>query len=489
TREMERQESELRLLEERENRYREQMLQNERRLAQLASEIERLNKNKEAYARELHLKRESLAAEKESYSRLLQKREQLEKEFLTGDVEEQQQRLYRAVARQKGIQASLEELQQQEERLSRRRAALLQEETSLAGEAAQLRSREEELASAAGEARERAAEVAAQAAAIERRLEELNRELESLLQEEQRCREEIGGAASRLQLLRDQEAGLSGYYRGVREIIQNRASLPGIVGPVVDLISVEERFLRAIEAALGAALQYIVVDNEKAALEAIRFLKERKLGWCTFLPLDTIRPVESGLERYPGWRRLEGVFGRASELVQVDPAYEKVVRYLLGSILICRDLKAATEAARAVNYSCRIITLEGDMINPGGAIRGGSMPRRSAGLPLGRRREIEELERALESLHKKRRSWEEQIAGVRQRIEQAAAEAAVLQQKQAELAGDLRKAEKAAEENATALRILEQRRQNTAAALRELDAEMEELLGRRKALKADEKSC
>lgn len=487
-REMERQESELRLLEERESRYREQMLQNERRLAQLASEIERLDKNRDAYARELQLKRESLAAEKERYRLLLQERERLEKEFLTGEVEEQQ-RLYQAVARQKGIQASLEELQQQEERISRRREALSQEEASLGAEEARLDSRQEELLSAAREARERTMAAAEQVAAVERRLEELNRELEGLRQEEQRCREETGAVKSRLQLLREQEAGLSGYYRGVREIIQNRDSLPGIVGPVVDLISVEERFLRAIEAALGAALQYIVVDNEKAALEAIRFLKEKKLGWCTFLPLDTILPLESGLERYPGWRRLEGVFGKASDLVQVDPAYEKVVRYLLGSILICRDLKAATAAARTINYSCRIITLEGDMINPGGAIRGGSMPRRSAGLPLGRRREIEELERALESLHKKQRSWEEQIAGVRQKIAQAAAEAAALRQKQAELAGALRKAEQAVEENATSLRLLKQRRQDAAAARREVEAEAEELLRRREALLAEERSC
>ena len=77
--------------------------------------------------------------------------------------------------------------------------------------------------------------------------------------------------------------------------------------------------------------------------------------------------------------------------VKVEPAYQKVATYLLGSILICHDLKVASEAARLTRYRCRIISLEGDLINPGGAIRGGSMPRRSAGLPLGRRREIEAL--------------------------------------------------------------------------------------------------
>ena len=114
----------------------------------------------------------------------------------------------------------------------------------------------------------------------------------------------------------------------------------------------------------------------------------------TFAP-DTIRTAESRLERHPGWRRLEDVFGKASELVEIDRAYDQVAHYLLGSILICRHLKAAAEAARIINYSCRVISLDGDLINPGGAIRGGSMPRRSAGQPLGRRREIETLKRQL----------------------------------------------------------------------------------------------
>ncbi len=489
SREMERQENELRLLEERESRYREQITQGERRLEQLAAVINRLNGEEESSTLELHSKREALAKEKESYDLLRQKMEQFEKGFLTGDVEARQQKLYRAAAGQKGIIAALEELRQQEERLKRRHEALLREKAALDGEAALLSSGQEELSSAAATAEKRAAAAAAQAAAADRRMEKLKEELAALLQEEQRCHVDIGGVKSRLQLLRDQEAGLGGYYRGVREIIQNRANLAGVIGPVVDLISVENRFLRAIEAALGPALQYIVVETEATALEAIRFLKEKNLGWCTFLPLDTIRPSESGLERFAEWRRLKGVFGKASDLVETDPAYEKVVHYLLGQILICSDLKVATEAARLINYSCRIISLEGDLINPGGAIRGGSMPRRSAALPLGRRREIEELERELESLHKTKDAWEEKIAERKGEIGETASESAALRRKQEELAGALRAAEKSLEESSSAVRVLEQRREDTATALQELDREVEELLERREALTLKEQSC
>ncbi len=489
SREMERQENELRLLEERENHCREQITRSEQRLEQLAAAIGRLSGEKESGARELHAKREAAAAEEESCRLLQDKMKRFEAEFSAGDVEQQQQRLYRAAARRRGLESALEETGQQAERLNRRHEALLRDEEALAKEAALLDTRHGELTTAAGGAEKNAAKVVAQLAAAEGRLEKLRGELPPLQQEEQRCREELGGLKSRLQLLRDQEAGLSGYYRGVREIIQNRGSLSGIVGPVVDLITVEKRFQRAIEAALGPALQYIVVDSEGAALEAIRFLKERKLGWCTFLPLDTIRLAETKLERFPAWRSLEDVYGKASDLVEVKPAYEKVASYLLGSILICRDLKAATVAARLINYSCRIISLEGDLINPGGAIRGGSMPPRSAGLPLGRRREIEDLERELALLHKKKQTWEEKIAGLKEQIEKAASEAAALRRDQAESAGDLQAAEKALGECATAARILKQRREGTAASLRELEKELAELSARRKNLAAEEQSC
>lgn len=489
SREMERQENELRLLEERENHCREQISRSEQRLEQLAATIRRLGDEKESGARELQAKREAIAGEKENCRLLQEKMEQFEADFSAGDVERQQQRLYRAAARRRGLESALEEMGQQQERLSRRRESLLGDGESLAKEAAVLDARHAELSAAAVEAEKNAAKAAEQLAAAERHLEKLGGELAPLQQGEQRCREELGGLKSRLQLLRDQEAGLSGYYRGVREIIQNRGSLSGIVGPVVDLITVEKRFQRAIEAALGPALQYIVVDTESAALEAIRFLKERKLGWCTFLPLDTIRLAETNLERFPAWRDLEDVYGKASELVEVNPAYEKVVRYLLGSILICRDLKAATEAARLIKYSCRIISLEGDLINPGGAIRGGSMPPRSAGLPLGRRREIEELEQELALLHKKKQTWEEQIAGLKAQIGRAASEAAALRQNQAESAGLLRRAEKEAGECATAVRILKQRREGAAASLQELNREMSEIAARRKNLVAEEQTC
>lgn len=482
-REMEKQENELRLLGEREGRHREQIDQDRRRLEQLAATIDRLNDEKERCSRELKLKSEALSREEEHCRELRRDLEQKEKDSYGREVEEQQQQIYRAQGRQKALEASLEELEQQEERLARRRRALLEEKRNLDSEEKRIQLEQEEQDRRVRASRERLEQTKTAAAERERRLEELNGHLSNLQKKLQRCREELGGVESRLQLLQDQERGLKGYYRGVREIIKVRQRLGGIVGPVVDLLNVEERYLRAIEAALGPALQYIVVETEKAALEAVRFLKENNLGWSTFLPLDTIRTGPSPLEKHPQWRELGGVYGKASELVQVEPAHEKVASYLLGSILICRDLKVASEAARLTGYRFRIISLEGDLINPGGAIRGGSMPQRHAGMPLGRRREIENLQQEITGMSERKQRFEKEIAGLQQNISRETAALADLRRQQEKETGELRQAEKAAQESSAAAGIMEQRRQDAAGSLEELSAEEKELLHRREQLK------
>jgi chromosome segregation protein len=482
SREMERQENELRLLGERESRYREQMAQDQSRLKQVAAAVARLGEEKERYIQELKVKQEALTREEELCRQLQEELAKKEREPHGRELEKQQQRIYRALADKKALEASLGGLTVQEERLAQRRENLLQEKAALKEELKRSSERRGELEREVKAAGENLSQTEAGIAAAERSLEELNGELMGLQGRLQRCREQAGAVESRLRLLQEQEVGLRGYYRGVREIIKARRNLNGIVGPVVDLLTVEERYLRAIEAALGPALQYIVVESEKAALEAVRFLKEKNLGWCTFLPLDTISAGESILERYPQWRSMEGVYGKASELVKVKRAYEKVVSYLLGSILICRDLKVASEAARLTGYRCRIITLEGDLINPGGAIRGGSMPQRHAGLPLGRRRELEKLKQELGELNRSKGDREEQIAGLRQKISGEAEALTALHRQRKEQEGVLQRAEKALQECNAAAGIIEQRERDAAAAQQEAAAEIEELKRRREQL-------
>ncbi len=236
------------------------------------------------------------------------------------------------------------------------------------------------------------------------KIQEYTRQLETARLKLQKEREELRSLDSKLQLLREQEGDLSGYFRGVKAIIQasrgGKPVLAGIIGPVVDLIAVEKKYLRAVEISLGSGLQYMVTVTGEAARKAIGFLKEKNQGWATFLPLDMITVRPSSLDRHPGWREQEGALGKLAEFVKIDPGYSRIVDYLLGNVAVCRDLETASRVARIIKYSCQIISLQGEVINPGGSMRGGSLPKRSAGL-LGRRHEIE-------SLQKERNGFEQQ---------------------------------------------------------------------------------
>lgn len=475
TREIEQQEGELRLFTERENRFVEQQGQSQSRAAQLKSSISRLDEQKKSFETEGNHKKEAYIQEQETVSRLQQQLADLEKSSLLAEVEERQQRLFKARSQLESAEAAEKELTPQLERLEPKKAELQQEKEQLRQENAALQSRKDDYA-VHREAQQRQLETAE--AALKKEEQErdsLQQDLSKLLQTEQQNREELRGVNSRLQLLQEQEASMGGYYRGVREIMQAEAALPGIVGPVVDLLMVEESYIRAIESALGSGLQFIVTATEEAAKQAIRFLKEGNRGWATFLPLDTLRPAQSGLERYPGWRDLEGALGTAAELVRVDPGHQKAVEYLLGTIVICSDLETASRIARFIRFSCRIISLEGDVINPGGAIRGGSMPRRNAGQPLGRRKEIEALEQELAALHKKRLSGEEKIADTRQKISLAEENVSAGKSRRAQSAEQLAKLDRAGEGLDKEEQYLQERRQRTETSLQQLEAEKTEI--------------
>ena len=212
---------------------------------------------------------------------------------------------------------------------------------------------------------------------------------------EQKAGRELEAARQRLGLLQDLERNMEGYQYSVKTVMkaaQNRR-LRGIVGPVGTLLRVQKGCEAAIETALGAAAQNLVVDGEASAKAAIAFLKQEKAGRATFLPLDTVQPSHLDASRLPEGARV------ASSLVEYDPRYENVVSNLLGRILVVEDLDDASRVARQMGYRNRIVTLDGQIINAGGSFTGGSLSR-SAGL-FSRRQEIEELKKKTAALEKK----------------------------------------------------------------------------------------
>ena len=243
---------------------------------------------------------------------------------------------------------------------------------------------------------------------------------------EQKASRELEAARQRLGLLQDLERNMEGYQYSVKTVMkaaQNRR-LRGIVGPVGTLLRVQKGCEAAIETALGAAAQNLVVDGEASAKAAIAFLKQEKAGRATFLPLDTVQPSHLDASRLPEGARV------ASSLVEYDPRYENVVSNLLGRILVVEDLDDASRVARQMGYRNRIVTLDGQIINAGGSFTGGSLSR-SAGL-FSRRQEIEELkkktaalERKLDEAQQATDRWKDEVDGLNAQLTASSSEAVV----------------------------------------------------------------
>ena len=197
---------------------------------------------------------------------------------------------------------------------------------------------------------------------------------------------DAGALENRIRLLTEMERDYEGFSKAVKTVMQAKNSLRGIHGPVASLMKTEQAYSLAIEIALGAGLQNIVVDREEDAKSAIAFLKQRDGGRATFLPLTAIRGEElrqRGVEAEPGF------VGLASRLVRFDGKYRNIFENLLGRTVIAEDLDYGIAMARKYQNAFRIVTLDGQVINRGGSMTGGSVSRGSG--VLSRAAELEKL--------------------------------------------------------------------------------------------------
>lgn len=196
---------------------------------------------------------------------------------------------------------------------------------------------------------------------------------------------------SRKEVLEEMQQDYSGFFQGVKEILKERDQrFPGIHGAVAEVIDVQPEVQTAIEIALGAAQQHVIVRDESTGRKAIQFLKQRRLGRATFLPMDVIKPRSIPLQDVGKAESLDGFIGIASELITFDDAYTSVIRHILGNVVIARDMRAAQEIGRTLSYRFRMVTLEGDVVNPGGAMTGGSIKQKQSQI-LGRQQELDRV--------------------------------------------------------------------------------------------------
>lgn len=210
---------------------------------------------------------------------------------------------------------------------------------------------------------------------------------------------EINRKNERIRILDDLEKNMEGYQGSVKSVMreQKRGSLQGIHGPLSQLITVKDKYSVAVETALGASIQNIVTDNENDAKRAISFLKETRGGRATFLPITSIKARtldEKGLDSQFGFVSI------ASKLVASEPKYKSIIENLLGRTVICDDLDSAIAIAKKYSNRFKIVTLDGQVINAGGSMTGGSKAQ-GVGI-LSRGNEIEKLKSEVAVLENKK---------------------------------------------------------------------------------------
>ncbi len=223
---------------------------------------------------------------------------------------------------------------------------------------------------------------------------------------------------SRKEMLEEMEEDFSGFFQGVKEVLKARNhTLKGIEGAVAELITAPKQLETAIEIALGAAMQHIIVKTEQDARQAIQFLKQNSFGRATFLPLNVVKGRNLSSAQLESIKGHPSFVGTASSLIKYDAKYQDIMANLLGNVVITKDLKGANELAKVLQYRSRFVTLEGDVVNPGGSMTGGTVKQKTNSL-LSRKAEIEDLKEKLVGMEQKTSELETQVKSLKSDIQE-----------------------------------------------------------------------
>lgn len=227
------------------------------------------------------------------------------------------------------------------------------------------------------------------------RLQSRQRKLDAAQEAHRRLQMDENNLNARIKMLAEMEKMYEGYSKAVKLVMGEgaRGGLRGVRGPVAGLLHVPDQYAVAIEIALGGAMQNLVVERDGDGKNAINYLKRRDGGRATFLPMNTIRPADF---RDRAVEREDGFVGMGDSLISFDPEYANIFSNLLGRVVIARDLDSAMAMARKFGHRFRVVTLDGQVLNAGGSMTGGSVSR-SAGI-LSRANELERLNQQKDGL-------------------------------------------------------------------------------------------
>ncbi|MGI6298032.1 MAG: chromosome segregation protein SMC [Saccharofermentanales bacterium] len=387
-----------------------QLLRNQDRIKQLKLQITASESEQSELDRQLGVLDAELADKQTKAERLkLQARQykdrltaaENEMNAVLSVLDQQEKRLETQKAEYSSLQdklfeqrGQLQQIRGQGTLLDSRRRSLKLELADLISDIDRSRIQQEEAETALSAVRQKLAGLATEAEESRNRLAAEQSGITSLDRQITADEQELHNSEYRRRTLQDLERNREGYVEPVRRIMQeasrDKLFAEGIRGTLADLIRVEQDYELAVEIALGHALQNIVTADEQTAARLIEWLKEKRYGRATFLPISNIRGRSLDLDILQTLHRQSGFIAVASDLVRCEEDLKAIVGSLLGRVVIAADLNAANIMARQIRFSCRIVTLAGDVINPGGSMTGGYNRQAASGM-LSRTREIEQL--------------------------------------------------------------------------------------------------
>ncbi|MGM9924163.1 MAG: chromosome segregation protein SMC [Bacillus sp. (in: firmicutes)] len=415
TQELEKLEGRKNVLQERKKNATQTKQQIEETIAEATSAIERLLAEKEAHSAGLdQAKREVAAiqaelADKESHLSIYSEDLEAEIETLKSDYIELLNAQAAANNESRMLGQQLEQTLLRNNRLDQENQGLIEKRSSIIG-------KQESLLQTLQSIQRKIDEEAARYFESKTQLDKLQEKYQAQETKLYQAYQFVGQSKSRVDMLQGMEDEYAGFFQGVKEVLKAR-SLTGIEGAVAGLMTVPKEYNTAIETALGSAMQHIVVDTEENARRAIGFLKQHAYGRATFLPLSVIKARSIPANHLQLISNHPSFIGVASDLISFNPAYASIMANLLGTVIITKDLKGANEMARQAGYRYRIVTLEGDVVNPGGSMTGGGSKGKNYSL-LSRKGELEELKAKLPLMEKKTAELEAEVKGLKDRIQE-----------------------------------------------------------------------
>ena len=389
-------ENQIDLLQEQIHSAKQNETQYQERAVALDADIDKRKKEEQGYLEEQSQLEEKVA----EFSRVQSQAQEafkaiaIEIHNLEEAIESGKNEIIEILNQRASIKGKLQRYDTMMEQISIRKVALNQRNLTLRSEAAQLDASEEQYKVQKQEIEETIEKLIRQGNRCEDQIKKYQAEISRATQQLENEKTAYHREASRLESLKNITERYDGYGNSIRRVMEQKKNVSGIKGVVADLLKVEKNYETAIETALGGSIQNIVTDNENTAKGMIEFLKKNKYGRATFLPLTSMKNKKTF--NNPAALKEPGVIGVASDLVQVEAEYEGLANYLLGRTLVVDHIDHGIAIAKKYQYTIRMVTIEGESLNPGGSLTGGAFKNNSN--LLGRRREIDELHENVEKL-------------------------------------------------------------------------------------------